>query len=120
MLEFMRALEAQALWIYQDKCFGSYEAIERGRIKTINILTARLQPDYPHIHISIEIHGLRLRVIGDASALRNDGFYCQFRLHPADGFRARHIATLSVMDFAGAGIIANNVSHFRLSRALKI
>lgn len=120
MLDFMRALEAQALRLYEGKCFGSYDVIEQVRAANIHAMTARLRPDYRHAQITIQCVGLRLRIIGDASAAQNDGFYCQFRLYPSDGFRAKHCETLSVMDLSGAGWMDASPPQFQLSRALKI
>jgi len=117
MLDFMRALEVQALRLYQNKSFGSYETIEQVRAVNVHAITLRLRPDYPHVRIAIECLGLRLRVIGDASASQNNGFYSQFRLYPAERFKARHMATLSVMDLSGAGAIESVQHHFRLSGA---
>lgn len=105
MLEFMQALEVQALRLYQDKCFQNYDVLERVRRANIHAISARLRPEYPNVTIDINCVGLRLRVMGDASSAQNDGFYCQFRLYPLERFRARHCTTLSAMDLAGAGIM---------------
>lgn len=120
MLEFMRALEVQALRLYQDKCFIRYDVLEQVRAANVAAITARLRSDYPRVKIDILCVGLRLRVLGDTSAAQNDGFYCQFRLYPAEEFRARHCATLSVMDLAGAGMIDAPAHHFRLSQDIKL
>ncbi len=120
MLDFMRALEAQALQIYQNKSLGSYDAIDGTHAKNRALLLTRLKPEYPHINISIECHGLCLRVIGDASPSQNDGFCCQFRLHPAQGFRANHMTTRSVMDLSAAGAIESAQYNFQLFGGAKI
>lgn len=116
MLEFMRALEAQSLRLYDNKCFGSYDVLEQVRASNIKAIAARLRPHYPHTQISIQCVGLRLRIIGDASSAQNDGFYCHFRIHPSDGFRTVHYETLSVMDLSGAGWVDVSPSQIQLSR----
>lgn len=120
MLNFMRALEAEALRLYENKCFGSYDVIEQVKAANMNAITARLRHEYRYVQISIECIGLRLRIMGDASAAQKDGFYCQFRIYPAEGFRARHHATLSVMDLSGAGCLDFPAPHFQLSHTLKL
>jgi len=120
MLNFMRALESQALRLYENKCFGSYEVIEQVKQANINAVAARLRFDYRHVRVSIHCVGLRLRVIGDASPAQNDGYYCQFRIYPSEDYRVRHVQTLSVMDLSGAGWIDVIPYQFQLSCALKI